>query len=181
MKIGLLALVFCTVASLGGALSSEIAAATAPDCAYRCWENSKFVSVCGTKLDCLCDDMDFQNAVFQCLYSQCQTAQFGSALHHAIAACPLDDQEDSKAAPRLIRGARVRKREYAMYSQVSGSSPRPSQSAVSQHASVSRVPSGRLQASARPSYVKTQATTAMTSTAVASATSGPTSTASTGP
>lgn len=48
--------------------------------------------------------------VLQCLYSQCQTAQFASALHHAIAQCFDNDSQSNDIPPALIRhqGLRLR-------------------------------------------------------------------------
>ncbi|KAE9370551.1 hypothetical protein N431DRAFT_546364 [Stipitochalara longipes BDJ] len=62
---------------------------SAPECAVRCWENTQYVSKrkCAGDAACLCTESDYQNAVFQCLYSQCDTVHFGSALHHIIAQC----------------------------------------------------------------------------------------------
>ena len=50
--------------------------------------------------------------VLQCLYSQCQTAQFGVALHHALTACSKDlgNIDTSNALPPLIRQQGLRKR-----------------------------------------------------------------------
>ncbi|KAI9674996.1 MAG: hypothetical protein M1817_001402 [Caeruleum heppii] len=83
-----------------------------PVCASTCWENTKYVSYCEDELQCLCDDQEYQNAVFQCLYSQCMTAQFAPGLHHALAKCLDNDSEDQQQlSPRLIRRSRVRKRQ----------------------------------------------------------------------
>ncbi|PMD14342.1 hypothetical protein NA56DRAFT_664679 [Hyaloscypha hepaticicola] len=66
---------------------------SAPGCASRCWENTQYVSKrkCASDAACLCTEPDYQNpapqVVFQCLYSQCDTVHFGSALHHIIAQC----------------------------------------------------------------------------------------------
>ncbi|PMD46396.1 hypothetical protein L207DRAFT_628946 [Hyaloscypha variabilis F] len=63
--------------------------ASAPRCAVQCWENTQYVSnrKCTGDAACLCTEPDYQNAVFQCLYSQCDTVHFGFALHHIIARC----------------------------------------------------------------------------------------------
>lgn len=48
--------------------------------------------------------------MLQCLYSQCQTTQFGSALHHTLSACPNAGIDAVDALPPLIRNQRLRKR-----------------------------------------------------------------------
>ncbi|RDW63841.1 hypothetical protein BP5796_10343 [Coleophoma crateriformis] len=58
-----------------------------PSCALQCWENTKYVSKCGTDEACLCNEAKFQNSVYQCIYAQCDTAHFGFALHHSILKC----------------------------------------------------------------------------------------------
>ena len=52
-----------------------------------------------------------EQAVLQCLYSQCQTAQFGSALHHALSECSNYDLDSSLDPPHLIRNQGLRKRQ----------------------------------------------------------------------
>lgn len=48
-------------------------------------------------------------AVFQCLYSQCPTALFGSALHHTLSVCSDDEtKEDQPAAPASTAPALLR-------------------------------------------------------------------------
>ncbi|PQE06173.1 Extracellular membrane CFEM domain protein [Rutstroemia sp. NJR-2017a BBW] len=58
-----------------------------PICALHCWENTRHISKCRDSDDCLCREPEYQNSIFKCLYSQCDTAHFGSALHHSIAQC----------------------------------------------------------------------------------------------
>lgn len=60
---------------------------SAPSCAISCWENTKYVSKCLDDNACLCSEAAYQNSVFQCLYSQCDAAHFGFALHHIISRC----------------------------------------------------------------------------------------------
>ncbi|TVY21601.1 hypothetical protein LARI1_G000139 [Lachnellula arida] len=64
----------------------------APGCAISCWENTKYVSKCQNDIACLCSEPGYQNSVYQCIYSQCDTVHFGSALHHTIAQCGIDNQ-----------------------------------------------------------------------------------------
>lgn len=49
-------------------------------------------------------------AVLQCLYSQCQTAQFGSALHHALSKCSSLETEIADISPPLLLEQGLRKR-----------------------------------------------------------------------
>lgn len=46
----------------------------------------------------------------QCLYSQCQTAQFGSALHHALSKCSGLETGIAYLSPPLLREQGLRKR-----------------------------------------------------------------------
>ncbi|TVY28817.1 hypothetical protein LHYA1_G002128 [Lachnellula hyalina] len=66
--------------------------APAPGCAISCWENTKYVSKCLNDIGCLCGESGYQNSVYQCIYSQCDTVHFGSALHHTIAQCGTGNQ-----------------------------------------------------------------------------------------
>ncbi|KAI9875235.1 MAG: hypothetical protein M1830_008717 [Pleopsidium flavum] len=84
---------------------------SAPDCVPKCWANSKFVSTCTNETKCFCEDGGFQSAVYQCLYSQCQTAQFGSALHYALSECSVYNAGDATISPPLMRHDYLRKRQ----------------------------------------------------------------------
>ncbi|KAI4110654.1 MAG: hypothetical protein LQ339_001231 [Xanthoria mediterranea] len=84
---------------------------TCPVCVPMCWENSKYVSSCRESQRCLCEDAQFQGAVLQCLYSQCQTSQFGCALHHTMAHCFEEDSQTVQTLPALIRHQALRKRQ----------------------------------------------------------------------
>ena len=53
--------------------------------------------------------MEFQ-VVLQCLYSQCQTTQFGSALHQTLSACSDSGMDTLDASPPLIRHQALGKR-----------------------------------------------------------------------
>lgn len=50
-------------------------------------------------------------SVFQCLYSQCETAHFGSALHHVIAQCFGTGNEILFAVPPIPNYDSLRRRE----------------------------------------------------------------------
>ncbi|THV54083.1 hypothetical protein BGAL_0034g00030 [Botrytis galanthina] len=83
----------------------------APGCAVRCWENTKYVSKCVDKNTCLCKDAEYHNSVFKCIYSQCDTAHFGSALHHTITQCVGVADNIILAVPRLSNHDSLRRRE----------------------------------------------------------------------
>ncbi|KAF7960521.1 hypothetical protein EAE96_000201 [Botrytis aclada] len=83
----------------------------APGCAVRCWENTKYVSKCVDKDTCLCQDAEYHNSVFKCIYSQCDTAHFGSALHHTITRCVGVADNIILAVPRLLNHDSLRRRE----------------------------------------------------------------------
>ncbi|KAA8576042.1 hypothetical protein EYC84_006205 [Monilinia fructicola] len=83
----------------------------APGCATRCWENTKYVSQCMDKNICLCRDAEYQNSVFKCLYSQCDTAHFGSALHHTITQCVGVADNILLAVPPISNHDSLRRRE----------------------------------------------------------------------
>ena len=48
--------------------------------------------------------------VLQCLYSQCRTTEFGSALHHALCECSDLGLDTSDFLPPLIRQQGLRRR-----------------------------------------------------------------------
>ncbi|KAF7926612.1 hypothetical protein EAE99_005807 [Botrytis elliptica] len=83
----------------------------APGCAVRCWENTKYASKCVDKNTCLCQDAEYHNSVFKCIYSQCDTAHFGSALHHTITRCVGVADNIILAVPRLSNHDSLRRRE----------------------------------------------------------------------
>ena len=56
-----------------------------------------------------CSSHEFQ-VVLQCLYSQCPTTQFGSALHETLLACSNSGTDTLNALPPLIRHQGLRKR-----------------------------------------------------------------------
>ena len=57
----------------------------------------------------ICVAHGFQ-VVLQCLYSQCQTTQFGSALHQTLTTCSDSGMDTLDALPPLIRHQGLRKR-----------------------------------------------------------------------
>lgn len=133
------------------------------DCVSKCWDNSKYVSTCVqvNETQCLCEDADFQSVrnanchlkclvnrpqvVLQCLYSQCQTTQFGSAVHLTLSACSDSGMNALNALPPLIRH-QVRKR---------GS---PSNGYVPGHLSVSAVKSVARRSVSASAYISARPT-----------------------
>lgn len=109
---------------------------TRPGCVQKCWDNTQYVSPdCNGSTSCLCDDNEYQNSVYQCLYSQCHTAQFANALHHTLAICSAEKKTNKDApqihVPALIRQGdlRKKKRQNAVQSVTqSASVGRPTQS-----------------------------------------------------
>ena len=111
-------------------------------CVSKCWDNSKYVSSClkANETQCFCQDTEFQSVcalvvllssilrcvtngfqvVLQCLYSQCQTTRFGSALHHTLSVCTDYGVEASDASPPLVRHQGIRKRGSLSISSASG-------------------------------------------------------------
>ncbi|KAJ5040317.1 uncharacterized protein L3040_005974 [Drepanopeziza brunnea f. sp. 'multigermtubi'] len=112
--LSLMAMLGCTIGQSGSAT---------PECALRCWENTKYVTKCSEDQQCLCSDVNYQNSVFQCIYSQCDTVHFGSALHHAIAQCLGTDNEVFFAIPPIPDRDALRRREdeYAAGAKLFGS------------------------------------------------------------
>ena len=111
--------------------TADAALIHAAECVAQCWDNSVYVTRCSKKTKCLCEDNLFQSVsgvlsnlrclyghclvaiqtMLQCLYSQCQTAQFGSALHHALAICSPYGMDTVTNLPPLIRHQGLRKRQ----------------------------------------------------------------------
>ena len=134
------------------------------DCVSTCWDNSKYISTCVkvNETQCLCEDADFQGVrtaivhvkcltnilqvVLQCLYSQCQTTQFGSAVHLTLSACSNSGMDALDALPPLIRHHGLRKR---------GS---PSNGYVSGHLSVSAIQSVARRSVSASAYVSARPT-----------------------
>lgn len=97
------------------------------DCLPKCWDNSKYVTACRDDGKCFCQDDEYQSVseassicgvskcscpqvVFQCIYSQCPSAHFGSALHIALTNCSEFDTMEQRSLPPLLRQQSLRKR-----------------------------------------------------------------------
>ena len=81
---------------------------------FRAW-----VTPSHRRLPSKCTADGFQ-LVLQCLYSQCQTTQFGSALHQTLLACSGPALDTLDALPPLIRHQGLRKRGSPTISYASG-------------------------------------------------------------
>ncbi|KAI2472310.1 hypothetical protein F4781DRAFT_438525 [Annulohypoxylon bovei var. microspora] len=81
-----------------------------PGCASRCMVDSMFVTQC---LDtrCLCNEKDYQKSLYQCLYSQCDSNNYGPALSHAISLCMSLGAEIYMVAPSRVDNELLRSRE----------------------------------------------------------------------
>ncbi|KAI0838198.1 hypothetical protein F5Y06DRAFT_303906 [Hypoxylon sp. FL0890] len=81
-----------------------------PSCASRCMVDSMFVTQC---LDtrCLCNERDYQKSLFQCLYSQCDSDNYGPALSHSISLCMSLGAEIYMVAPGKVDNELLKSRE----------------------------------------------------------------------
>ncbi|KAI1411409.1 hypothetical protein F5Y13DRAFT_200978 [Hypoxylon sp. FL1857] len=81
-----------------------------PSCASRCMVDSMFVTQC---LDtrCLCNEKDYQRSLFQCLYSQCDSNNYGPALSHSISLCMSLGAEIYMVAPGRVDNELLKSRE----------------------------------------------------------------------
>ncbi|KAH9994739.1 hypothetical protein F4779DRAFT_217407 [Xylariaceae sp. FL0662B] len=85
-------------------------AASPPTCATRCMVDSMFVTQC-LDTNCLCHQQDYQKSLFQCLYSQCDSSQYGPALSHTISVCIDTGAEIYMVAPGAVGNELLRARE----------------------------------------------------------------------
>ncbi|KAH9895514.1 hypothetical protein F4778DRAFT_783871 [Xylariomycetidae sp. FL2044] len=81
-----------------------------PSCASRCMVNSMFVTQC-IDMNCLCHKKDYQQSLFQCLYSQCDSDEYGSALSFTISLCMSKGAEIYMVAPGGINEETLKARE----------------------------------------------------------------------
>ncbi|TVY67398.1 hypothetical protein LSUE1_G004725 [Lachnellula suecica] len=96
-------------------VSGSVAQSSAPGCAISCWENTKYVSKCLNDAACLCSEPEYQNSVYQCIYSQCDTAHFGSALHHTITQCVGTENQMIFDVPPVLNHDSLRRRREEEY------------------------------------------------------------------
>ncbi|KAI1080551.1 hypothetical protein F5B20DRAFT_103368 [Whalleya microplaca] len=81
-----------------------------PTCATRCMVDSMFITQC-LDTNCLCHQKDYQKSLFQCLYSQCDSNEYGPALSHTISVCISIGAEIYMVAPGVVSGELLRSRE----------------------------------------------------------------------
>ncbi|KAI2610432.1 hypothetical protein GGR54DRAFT_643465 [Hypoxylon sp. NC1633] len=81
-----------------------------PSCASRCMVDSMFVTQC-LDIGCLCHEKDYQTSLFQCLYSQCDSNEYGPALSHSISLCMSLGAEIHMVAPGIVNDELLRSRE----------------------------------------------------------------------
>ncbi|KAI1766786.1 hypothetical protein GGR53DRAFT_518862 [Hypoxylon sp. FL1150] len=81
-----------------------------PTCASRCMVDSMFMTQC---LDtrCLCNERDYQKSLFQCLFSQCDSNNYGPALKHSISLCISLGAEIYMVAPGTVDDRVLQSRE----------------------------------------------------------------------
>lgn len=82
-------------------------------------------------------------AVLQCLYSQCQTAQFGSALHHALSKCSSFEIGIADISPPLLREQGLRKRNKRTADDTSDPGSAPAIGSVARHSASASATSKR--------------------------------------
>ncbi|KAI1736301.1 hypothetical protein F4680DRAFT_461203 [Xylaria scruposa] len=81
-----------------------------PSCGQHCMVNSMFVTQC-LDLNCLCHQEEYQKSLFQCLYSQCDSNDYGKALSRTISTCMDVGAEIYMVAPGFINEELLRVRE----------------------------------------------------------------------
>ncbi|KAI0192821.1 hypothetical protein F4808DRAFT_453379 [Astrocystis sublimbata] len=81
-----------------------------PSCASHCMLDSMFVTQC-LDMNCLCHQEEYQKTLFQCLYSQCDSGEYGKALSRTISTCMDVGAEIHMVAPGSVNGELLRVRE----------------------------------------------------------------------
>ncbi|KAI0096397.1 hypothetical protein GGR51DRAFT_30911 [Nemania sp. FL0031] len=81
-----------------------------PSCGSHCMINSMFVTQC-LDMNCLCHQQEYQKSLFQCLYSQCDSSEYGRALSRTISTCIEVGAEIYMVAPGFINEEFLRVRE----------------------------------------------------------------------
>ncbi|KAI0869719.1 hypothetical protein GGS24DRAFT_493552 [Hypoxylon argillaceum] len=81
-----------------------------PSCASHCMIDSMFVTQC-LDMNCLCHQQEYQKSLFQCLYSQCDSKEYGPALSRTISTCMGVGAEIYMVAPGFINEELLRVRE----------------------------------------------------------------------
>ncbi|KAI3330620.1 hypothetical protein F4824DRAFT_331632 [Ustulina deusta] len=81
-----------------------------PSCGSHCMVDSMFVTQC-LDMNCLCHQEEYQKSLFQCLYSQCDSNEYGKALSRTISTCMEVGAEIYMVAPGFINEDLLRVRE----------------------------------------------------------------------
>ncbi|KAI1120183.1 hypothetical protein F5Y10DRAFT_273313 [Nemania abortiva] len=81
-----------------------------PSCGSHCMIDSMFVTQC-LDMNCLCHQEEYQKSLFQCLYSQCDSNEYGKALSRTISTCMDVGAEIYMVAPGFINEEMLRVRE----------------------------------------------------------------------
>ncbi|KAI0439960.1 hypothetical protein F4803DRAFT_494855 [Xylaria telfairii] len=81
-----------------------------PSCGSHCMVDSMFVTQC-LDMNCLCHQEEYQKSLFQCLYSQCDSNDYGQALSRTISTCMDVGAEIYMVAPGFINEELLRVRE----------------------------------------------------------------------
>ncbi|KAI1186123.1 hypothetical protein F5B17DRAFT_441290 [Nemania serpens] len=81
-----------------------------PSCGSHCMVNSMFVTQC-LDMNCLCHQEEYQKSLFQCLYSQCDSNEYGKALSRTISTCVEVGADIYMVAPGFINEELLRMRE----------------------------------------------------------------------
>ncbi|KAM0816310.1 hypothetical protein AB5N19_02112 [Seiridium cardinale] len=82
-----------------------------PGCAERCMVDSMYITQC-QDIDCLCHEEHFQKSLFQCLYSQCDSSDYGPALLHSMKTCMTASAEIHVGFPTVTEQLDNREEEY---------------------------------------------------------------------
>ncbi|KAI0425870.1 hypothetical protein F5Y09DRAFT_334590 [Xylaria sp. FL1042] len=81
-----------------------------PSCGSHCMVDSMFVTQC-LDMNCLCHQEEYQKSLFQCLYSQCDSNEYGRALSRTISTCMDVGADIYMVAPGFINEELLRVRE----------------------------------------------------------------------
>ncbi|KAI1272695.1 hypothetical protein F5Y07DRAFT_287924 [Xylaria sp. FL0933] len=81
-----------------------------PSCGSHCMVDSMFVTQC-LDMNCLCHQEEYQKSLFQCLYSQCDSNEYGKALSRTISTCMEVGADIYMVAPGFINEELLRVRE----------------------------------------------------------------------
>ncbi|KAI1436972.1 hypothetical protein GGR50DRAFT_692695 [Xylaria sp. CBS 124048] len=81
-----------------------------PSCGSHCMVDSMFITQC-LDMNCLCHQEEYQKSLFQCLYSQCDSNDYGRALSRTISTCMEVGADIYMVAPGFVNDELLRARE----------------------------------------------------------------------